>query len=47
VETVAVSARASDLGENSQAFLPRHRAQELRSAVHGMRGLRRRLAAPD
>jgi hypothetical protein len=47
VETVAVSARASDLGENSQAFLPRHRAQELRSAVHGMRGLRHRLAAPD
>lgn len=45
VETVAVSATASDLGASSQEFLPRHRAQELRSAVHGMRSLRARLAA--
>lgn len=44
VETVAVSASASDLGEHSQPFLPQHHAQELRSAVHGMRSLRLRLA---
>jgi hypothetical protein len=44
VETVAVSTSASDLGEHSQEFLPRHRAQELRAAVHGMRSLRRGLA---
>lgn len=44
VETVAVSASASDLGEYSQAFRTQHRAQELRSAVHGMRSLRSRLA---
>jgi hypothetical protein len=43
VETVAVSAAASDLGEHSQVFLPRHRIQELRSAVHGLRSLRLRL----
>lgn len=45
VETVAVSESASDLGKNSQAFLPRHRAQELRSAIHGFRSLRARLTA--
>jgi hypothetical protein len=45
VETVAVSATASDLGADTQQFLPHHRLQELRSAVHGMRSLRRRLVA--
>lgn len=45
VETVAVSATASDLGRHTQLFLPQHRAQELRSAVHGMRSLRSRLVA--
>ena len=44
VETVAVSDAASDLGEHTQVFLPMHYAQELRSAVHGFRQLRRRLA---
>lgn len=43
VETVAVSARASDLGENSQSFLAHHRAQELRSAIHGLKSLRLKL----
>lgn len=43
VETVAVSATVSDLGENSQVFLPHHLAQELRSAIHGFRSLRVRL----
>ena len=43
VETVAVSAKASDLGEHSQKFLPMHKAQELRSAVYGMRKLRKAL----
>ncbi len=46
VETVAVSASASDLGEHSQSFLPQHRAQEMRSAVHGMRSLRARITGP-
>ncbi|MBB5632302.1 hypothetical protein BKA04_000525 [Cryobacterium mesophilum] len=45
VETVAVSPAASDLGENSQVFLPQHRAQELRSAIHGYRSLRASLTA--
>ncbi len=45
VETVAVSPSASDLGEHSQSFLPHHRAQEFRSAIHGMRNLRSTLAA--
>ncbi len=45
VETVAVSATASDLGSHTQPFLSQHRAQELRSAIHGMRSLRSRLAA--
>ena len=44
VETAAVSASASDLGVHSQEFLPQHRAQELRSAIHGMRTLRTRLS---
>ncbi|MEO7348331.1 MAG: hypothetical protein ABIW32_00480 [Terrimesophilobacter sp.] len=47
IETVAVSAAASDLGENSQLFLPHHRAQELRSAIHGMRNLRQTLMVVD
>lgn len=45
VETVAVSAAASDLGPDTQPFMPHHRLQELRSAVHGMRRLRRRLVS--
>lgn len=45
VETVAVSESASDLGADTQLFLPAHRLQELRSAVHGMRRLRRRLVS--
>lgn len=45
VETVAVSATASDLGDHSQPFLPQHRAQELRSAIHGFHRLRSRLVA--
>lgn len=45
VETVAVSETASDLGADTQSFLPHHVLQELRSAVHGMRSLRRRLVA--
>lgn len=44
VETVAVSAVASDLGEHSQPFLSQHRAQELRSAIFGFRSLRSRLS---
>lgn len=47
VETVAVSETASDLGADTQLFLPHHRLQELRSAIHGMRSLRRRLVALD
>lgn len=43
VETVAVSDTASDLGRNTQLFLPMHQVQELRSAVHGFRQLRRHL----
>ncbi|GAA3741931.1 hypothetical protein GCM10022239_16930 [Leifsonia bigeumensis] len=43
VETVAVSRTASDLGTDTQQFLPHHRLQELRSAVQGMRNLRSRL----
>ena len=44
VETVAVSETASDLGPHTQQFLSQHRAQELRSAIHGMHSLRSRLA---
>lgn len=40
VETIGVSAGASDLGEYSQPFLPGHHLQELRSAIRGMRSLR-------
>jgi len=47
VETVAVSASATDLGPDTQLFLPHHRLQELRSAIHGMRRLRRRLFSHD
>ena len=43
VETVAVSARASDLGAHSQVVLPHHQLQELRSAVSGYRSLRQKL----
>jgi hypothetical protein len=43
VETVGVSATASDLGEYSQPFLPRHHLQELRSAIRAMRSLRESL----
>ncbi|MBX3092147.1 MAG: hypothetical protein KF801_06520 [Cryobacterium sp.] len=45
VETVAVSASASELGVHSQVFLSQHRAQELRSAIYGLRSLRARLTA--
>ncbi len=45
VETVAVSDAASDLGPDTQLFLPHHRLQELRSAVHGMRRLRHRMVS--
>lgn len=45
VETVAVSASASDLGEFSQRFLPHHQLQELRSAISGLRSLRRAVLA--
>ncbi|WP_394768366.1 hypothetical protein [Lacisediminihabitans sp.] len=45
VETVGVSASASDLGEFSQPFLPQHHLQELRAAVGAMRSLRGRLLA--
>ncbi len=44
VETVAVSAGASDLGEFSQPFLPMHRAQEMRSAIHALKRLRFRVS---
>ncbi|MET4780601.1 hypothetical protein [Glaciihabitans sp. UYNi722] len=43
VETVGVSATASDLGEYSQPFLPRHHLQELRAAIGAMLSLRARL----
>lgn len=43
VETVGVSRTASDLGPLTQPFTPQHHLQELRSAVHGMRSLRRAL----
>lgn len=43
VETVAVSDSASDLGEYTQHFGPQQRAQEMRSAVRGMRSLRARI----
>lgn len=43
VETVGVSATASDLGEYSQPFLPRHHLQELRAAIGAMRSLHERL----
>lgn len=45
VETVGVSASASDLGEYSQPFLARHHLQELRAAIGAMRSLRARLIA--
>ena len=40
VETVAASGSASDLGADSQLFLPYHKLQEIRSAIRGMRSLR-------
>ena len=43
VETVAVSAAASDLGADTQIFAASHKLQELRSAIHGMRDLRKAL----
>lgn len=45
VETVAVSATSSNLGQHSQVFTAQHRAQELRSAIHGLRNLRSTLMA--
>lgn len=45
VETVAVSATASNLGVHSQAFLPHHQVQEIRSALHGFHRLRSRLVS--
>ncbi|MEO7147662.1 MAG: hypothetical protein ABIX09_07220, partial [Terrimesophilobacter sp.] len=45
VETVAVSAAASNLGEHSQKFLPHHQLQELRSAVSGFHSLRQKLVS--
>jgi len=45
VETVGVSASASDLGEFSQVFLAENHLQELRAAIGAMLDLRRRLAA--
>jgi hypothetical protein len=47
VETVGVSATASDLGEYSQQFLPHHHLQEIRSAIRGMRSLRAALVAGE
>jgi hypothetical protein len=44
VETVGVSAAASDLGALSQPFLASHHLQELRAAIGAMRSLRARLA---
>ena len=41
VETVGVSATASDLGASTQPFTARHHLQELRSAIRGMASLRR------
>jgi hypothetical protein len=44
VETVGVSAAASDLGALSQPFRASHHLQELRAAIGAMRSLRARLA---
>ena len=41
VETVGVSATASDLGASTQPFTARHHLQELRSAIRSMASLRR------
>ncbi len=41
VEAVGVSAAANDLGEHTQPFTAAHHLQELRSAIGGMRSLRR------
>ncbi len=43
VETVAVSDGSNDLGPLTQVFLPQHVLQELRSAIHGLNGLYRKL----
>jgi hypothetical protein len=43
VETVGVSATASDLGALSQPFLASHHLQELRAAIGAMRSLRSKL----
>lgn len=43
VETVAVSESANDLGSLTQVFLPQHVLQELRSAVHALSGLYKKL----
>lgn len=45
VETVAVSATANDLGEQTQVFEPQHQLQELLSAIRGVRALRNDLVA--
>ncbi|GAB3034645.1 hypothetical protein GCM10027052_10570 [Parafrigoribacterium mesophilum] len=47
VETVAVSATASDLGELSQEFRTEHKLQELRSAIRAIGSLRERLGYLD
>jgi hypothetical protein len=47
VETVAVSAAASDLGELSQEFRTEHKLQELRSAIRGIEVLRDKLSYLD
>ena len=47
VETVAVSATASDLGELSQEFRTEHKLQELRSAIRAIRSLREKLSYLD
>ncbi len=43
VETVGADQSATDLGEYSQLFLPRHHLQELRSAIGAMLSLRTQL----
>jgi len=43
VETVGISRRTGHLGEYSQVYEARHHLQEIRSAIHGMRSVRRAL----
>jgi hypothetical protein len=44
VETVGAGAAASDLGDDTQVFGPQQYLQEIRSAIFGMRNLRRAAA---